>query len=91
MDSDSPVDPQDLAYIKQLIDLEKAGERCPVEVGPYSALAIIGALQLATHHPDMAPKTRQIIQSFYRQFYPLFEGTPGEEIVRKGEHPEWDV
>jgi hypothetical protein len=80
-----------LEWLKRLVELEKAGERTTVALGPFTAYTIIGALQLAMRHPDQSPKIRQVLRDFVHQFEPLFAGTPGEETIRRGMHPEWDV
>jgi hypothetical protein len=79
-----------VAYMKRLIDLEKDGERTTVVLGPFSAMTIIGLLQLATRHPDMDRRTKDIARDLIHQMEPLFAGTEGEEIIRRGGHPEFD-
>ena len=79
-----------VAYMRQLIDLEKDGKRTTIVIGPFSAMTIIGLIQLATRHPDMEKRTKDIARDFIRQLEPLFSGTEGEEIIRRGGHPEFD-
>lgn len=78
-------------YVRELMEMEKAGERTTIVIGPYSAFSLVGLLQLATRHPELPPNLRAVAQGIYRQLYPLFKGTRGEEALFKGEHPEWDV
>lgn len=80
-----------LAWLKKLVDMEKAGERTTLAIGPYTAYAMIGALQLAMRHPQMDGKLRTVLRDMCHQLEPLFIGTPGEETIKRGYHPEWDV
>jgi len=79
-----------VAYFRTLIDLEKAGERATISVGPYTAMNLIGALQMVTRHPGIEPPMRKIMRELVNQFRPMFAGTPGEEIINRGDHPEFD-
>lgn len=81
-----------LAYMQQLIGIENDPDSEPatLRIGPYTAIVLIGALQLATRHPTMSPKMRRVLRGIVDQLKPLFAGTPGEEIIRRGEHPEFD-
>jgi hypothetical protein len=90
-DQMTPEERETADYVKYLMDLEKAGERTSISLGPFSAFTLIGLLQLSTRHPDLPPNIRKTAQEVYRQLYPLFRGTRGEEVLYKGEHPEWDV
>lgn len=87
----TPEEQQTADWVRSLIELEKSGERTTITLGPFSAFTLIGLLQLATRHPEMSPSIRKTAQDIYRQLYPLFKGTRGEEVLYKGEHPEWDV
>lgn len=92
--STEPISEEDervLAWLKKLNELEAAGERTTVTLGPFTAWTLIGALQLATRHPEMDVRVREIIRDFCRQFEPLSAGTPGEEAIKRGYHPEFDV
>lgn len=79
-----------IEYMKTLLELEQKGERATISIGPYTAMTVIGALQLATRHPAMAGLPVKVIRNLVDQFKPFFEGTQGEELIKKGEHPEWD-
>lgn len=76
--------------MRRLIDLERAGERTTISIGPFGAMTLIGLLQLATRHPDLARTTKDIARDVVQQLAPLFVGTEGEEIIRRGGHPEFD-
>jgi len=78
-------------YMRKLIEMEQEGERTTIQLGPYTAMTMIGALQLATRHPSMAGLPVKVLRDLVDQFKPFFEGTPGEELIKRGEHPEWDV
>jgi hypothetical protein len=80
-----------IEYTMELVRLEKAGERATLVIGPYTAITMIGLLQMATRHPGMAGQMRQIVADIIEQLAPLFAGTPGEEMIRRGGHPEFDV
>lgn len=77
-------------YLARLRDLEVAGERQYVAFGPYTAMAVIGALQLATRHPSMTDGQRAELAAVIDQFRPWFEGTPGEHLIDMGNDPELD-
>lgn len=79
-----------VAYMLKLAEAEQAGERATVVIGPFAAMNIIGLLQLATRHPDMPVRQKQIARDFVHQLEPLFAGTYGETIIRQGGHPEFD-
>jgi len=82
---------EEIDWIENLIRLDAAGERTTIAIGPYSAFSLICLLQLATRHPQVSPMIKRAALSVARQLYPLFEGTAGEEMIKKGEHPEWDI
>lgn len=80
-----------VAYMGRLRELEAGGARSQVAFGPYTALTVIGALQLATRHPAMFPSQRAEIHSVIDQFRPWFVGTPGEQLIDMGNDLELDV
>lgn len=79
-----------LAYMEVLHDAEASGARSEVVFGPYTAMLIIGALQLATRHPGMTERQRTEITTIVDQFRPWFAGTPGEIIIDRGNDPGHD-
>lgn len=89
--SDEEPDPVILAQINQMIDLETSGTRTTLSVGPFSAYTLIGCLQMVMRRMDLPPNARPIIRHIVRQLYPLFDGTPVAEHIRRGEHPEWQL
>jgi hypothetical protein len=80
-------------YIKSLYDLEQdpACLKAAVNLGPWSAFVMIGALQLATRHPEMSETQRELIQSIIDQLRPLFTGTDGEQLLQLGNDPAYDI
>lgn len=79
-------------YIQELMDLETTDSaRATILLGPFGAMALIGLVQLATRHPDLDKKIKDVARDIVRQLSPLFTGTPGEEIIRRGGHPEFDL
>ena len=80
-----------IVYMRTLRKLEADGERTTITIGPYGAMMIIGLVQLSTRHPDVDKELRQIARDFVHQLEPLFAGTIGEEIIKRGNHPEFDT
>lgn len=87
---DDPAEAEYLSYMLRLRKEEAAGARQEVLVGPYTALTLIGGLQLATRHPSMPPRVRAELLAVIDQFRPWFVGTPGEQIIDMGNDPELD-
>lgn len=85
-------DREAIAYLARLYEIERDPdhERAVLFIGPYSAFVMIGALQLATRHPDMSPTHRQFLAEVIDQLRPLFTGTPGEPLIRLGDDPAND-
>lgn len=73
-------------YMKTLVELENdpTAAKATLVCGPYTAMMLIGALQLTTRHPEMSPSMRSIIRSAVDQLKPLFIGTPGRRSSRGG-------
>lgn len=80
-----------MMFFIHMAQQESQGARTSIELGPYSALVIIGALQMCNRHPRVPREVKAIHNQLVAQFAQLFAGTPGEEIIRRGGHPEWDV
>lgn len=87
---DTPTEAEAAAYLRNLHELEQAGERTSIAIGPFSAIVVIGALQLATRHPSMSEDHRELIGQVVDQMRPLFAGTIGEQIIDGGNDPEQD-
>jgi hypothetical protein len=80
-------------YVKQLAILEQdpGHEKATIRMGPFTAFTVIGALQLATRHPEFSPAQAKLIGEVIGQFGPLFKGTPGEMLLGLGGEPAFDV
>lgn len=46
---------EEMQVLTDLINRERAGERCTITVGPYGLYLMITAMQLATRHPQLSP------------------------------------
>lgn len=77
-------------YMRELARLEQAGERTTVAFGPLTAMMLIGWVQMVTRHPRTSRTELEMAKTFIRQLEPLFEGTVGEEIIRRGNHADFD-
>lgn len=82
-----------LDYFKAIAVAEHENQmpKAIISVGPFTAFCMISALQLANRHPDLTGSMRTQIRSVVDQLKPLFVGTPAEEMINRGDHPEWDV
>lgn len=80
-------------YIAGLFQAEKDPDtpRVTVKMGPASAFVAIGAWQLAKRHPDFTASQAELINQLISQLRPIFDGTIGEELLRLGDRPEFDV
>lgn len=83
-------DDEKITYMALLRELEIEGDRMEVAIGPYTAMLVIGALQLATRHPDLGAFARGELENLVRSIEPWFEGTPGAEIIQAGFDPSQD-
>jgi hypothetical protein len=86
----TPTEAELLDYMLVLHQAEAEGARQEIAVGPYTAIVVIGALQLATRHPSTTPHLRAELRAVVDQFRPWFVGTPGEHIIERGDNPEFD-
>jgi hypothetical protein len=82
-----------IEYVASIARLERepGRDRAFIRVGPFTAFTIIGALQLATRHPEMSQSQRDLIGAVIDQLRPLFAGAPGEHLLRLGDEPAYDV
>lgn len=87
---EKPTEADHLAYMAEVHALEASGVRHSIEVGPFTALITIGALQLATRHPQLDPDQRRLVLGVIEQFRPRFAGTLGEHIIDLGNDPSFD-
>jgi hypothetical protein len=76
-----------LAY---LAEDERAGGRIPITLGPFAVITMIGALQLASRHPEMSDTQRELLRGVVDQLRVPFIGTLGEKVIEMGENPEFD-
>ena len=81
-----------VAYMAQLgtAELEGRTEPIPIKVHPFSALMVIGALQLVTRHPGVDDVVKKPVLNVIDQLSTIFTGTIGEEIIRRGNDPTQD-
>lgn len=87
---DGPDEAQMLAFVRQLIDAEADGQRTTVAIGPFGAFTIISLLQVALRNPTVTDLQRQNARGFIAALAPLFVGSAGEELIRRGNHPDFD-
>lgn len=80
-----------VAYMNELIELEKAGERTPILIGPWSSFAVISLLQLSLRHPGVAPSIKNAALDILGQLEVFFKGTPGEALIAAGYDTSQDV
>jgi len=80
-------------YVRVLLELEQEGTSTTAKIGPWSAFMLIGLVQLALRHPDVAGSAglTRVGHGFIDQCTVLFANTPGEEIIRRGFLPQYDV
>ncbi len=80
-----------VAYMSELIELEKAGERTSVLIGPWSSFAVITLLQLSLRHPGVAPSIKSAALDILGQLEVFFKDTPGEALIAAGYDTSQDV
>lgn len=85
-----PGEAEQVAYVQQLGELERAGARSRVTIGPYSLFTTIGALQLVLRHPDLPDSIRSTLTELIGQWRAPFDGTLGESIITRGFDPDAD-
>lgn len=88
----SYTEPELVTYMAQLGTAELEGRTLPIpiEVHPFSALMVIGALQLVTRHPSVDDVVKKPVHDVIDQLSTIFAGTIGEEIIRRGNDPTHD-
>lgn len=76
--------PEDVTdYLQELLRREKAGERHLIEVGPYTAMMITGAIQWTFRRAKMAEHGPAIFEGLLDQLRLLFVDDPkGSELIR---------
>lgn len=80
-------------YVATLARLEQdpGHRKATITMGPFTAFTLIGALQLATRHPEFSPQQTGLINEVIGQLRPLFAGTPGEVLLGLGDEPAFDI
>ena len=69
---------------------ERDGERVLVEIGPFTALMLIAALQTAHSVPLFRHRGRELYWQVVAQLSPALPDDPEiRELLRQGEPPEW--
>ena len=87
----SPINEADLlTYMHHCRELELAGERQSYQIGPFTTLVMVGALQLAMRHPSMTAEQLAQIGQIIEGFRPWFAGTLGEQMIDLGNLPAFD-
>jgi hypothetical protein len=82
-----------IEYIKSLALLEQEPDhrKAVIRLGPWTAFVLVGALQLATRHPEMSLGHRELIGQVIGQLRPVFTGTPAEQLLQLGDDPAKDI
>lgn len=82
-----------VAYVAELTKIEQTPghDRATVKMGPLTAFTVIGALQLATRHPEFPPAQAARVNAVIADLKRLFAGTPGEVLLGLGDEPAFDV
>lgn len=82
-----------IEYVKQLYELEKLPHHATATItfGPFTAFSMIGALQLALRHPEFSTTQAALVNSIIDQLRPLFANTPGEQLLKLGDNPAYDI
>jgi hypothetical protein len=91
MENEPPQEYMDYVKMIAVEERENRAINATISVGPFTAFCMISALQLATRHPNLTGSIKTQIRSVVHQLKPLFAGSPVEEIIDRGDHPEWDV
>lgn len=86
-------DAEAIRYIAHLAQLEQqpGHKEATITMGPFTAFVMIGALQLATRHPNFSPGHHQLVGQIIDQCKPMFRGTPAEQLLDLGDDPANDV
>lgn len=83
-------DAEAMRWLHRLIELEAAGERTPVEIGPYALFTMIGALQMVVRHPGIGGRVRAVLVQLIETWRTPFDGTIGEQLIDQGFDPAYD-
>jgi hypothetical protein len=64
--SHPPVTDASWRAVMQLAVLEQDGFRCVLNIGPFGAFAILGAVQLTLTHEEVGPQLRPVLEQLGR-------------------------
>jgi len=74
-----------------LIEQDDPDSKVTIRLGPFTAFTLVGALQLTTRHPELAPKMRARVQGVIDDIIKAFEGQPAHAVLLLGNDPANDV
>lgn len=74
----------------RLGDLERAGSRIMLHVGPFTAMTLIGAMQLVMRHPEVSANTKMALRGLIEMMRPMFREPAAQQIIDMGYNPEHD-
>jgi hypothetical protein len=81
-------EPPDETYLRRLIRRERAGERATLEIGPYTAMMLVGVIQWSIRRPALATHGPDMFQAVLDQLKLIFIDDPeGQELIRQAELP----
>jgi len=84
-------DDQHITYMTMLADLENTGQRFSgLEIGPMTAMYLIGSLQLVLRHPDLSANHSHVLTRLIESLRPLFTEPIGQELIDMGYDPAMD-
>jgi hypothetical protein len=76
--------------LREVRQRERDGERVLVEIGPFTALMLIAALQTAHSFPLFRRYGRELYWQVVAQLGPALPDDPAiRELIHQGEPPEW--
>lgn len=76
--------------LRDLRQRENDGERVLVEIGPFTALMLIAALQTAHSFPLFRSHGRELYWQVVAELTPALPDDPAIwELIHEGEPPEW--
>ena len=82
-----------ILYMARLGDLERAGSRTVLHIGPFTAMTLIGALQLVLRHPNISNTSADVIHGLIEQLQLrlVFLEPIGQHIIDLGDDPKNDT
>jgi hypothetical protein len=71
-------------YMHQLLRRENGGERATLEIGPYTAMLLLGAVHWALRHGQFAEHGPRMFERLTDQLQLMFIDDPtGQQIIRQ--------